>query len=182
LDVDPLALTVLYPTLVNTQTVPMADSTTATDQITVVDVRDHGLFVAGLVHAVAPASEIRLISVLNESGCGDLFLLGTELGHFVGEVTEERAKAKKGQKPLEGVVINLSLGVRDLTLEDVASPDKCAPKDDDPVGLLCQVLSNAHEEGAVIVAAAAYRPPTALARWQPFPKKGICLHPAAMTV
>lgn len=37
------------------------------------DISDHGLFVAGLVYAVAPASNIHLIKVLNDQGQGDLF-------------------------------------------------------------------------------------------------------------
>jgi subtilisin family serine protease len=33
---------------------------------------DHGLFVAGIIHSIAPAAEIHLYEVLNESGVGDL--------------------------------------------------------------------------------------------------------------
>jgi hypothetical protein len=60
---------------------------------------DHGLFVAGLVHAVAPDSQIHLIRVLNEDVVGDLFALITALG------------ALRESGSLEDTVINLSLGL-----------------------------------------------------------------------
>ena len=68
-----------------------------------VDVSDHGLFAAGLVHAVAPASEIHLIQVLNDYGCGDLWRLNRGINTFVAE------HARAGR--LDQVVLNLSLGV-----------------------------------------------------------------------
>lgn len=65
------------------------------------DVRDHGLFVAGLVHAVAPDSEIHLVRVLNEYAVGDLFTLIKALHVFTQQ-----------SQTLENTVINLSLGIR----------------------------------------------------------------------
>ena len=69
-----------------------------------VDVSDHGLFAAGLVHAVAPASEIQLVRVLDKYGQGDLYTLAREIHRFIS-----------GSLPfgptLDGAVINLSLGV-----------------------------------------------------------------------
>jgi subtilisin family serine protease len=141
MDVEPLALKVSYPKIVNTLTVTATDGITSSTVYS--DVRDHGLFVAGLVHAVAPASEIRLIKVLNEAGCGDLFTLNAALGHFIGELEEDK-----------GIVINLSLGVyppeEDVILNE-CDPD--APVETD-IGSLCKVLSSARDKGAVIVAAA----------------------------
>lgn len=66
------------------------------------DVRDHGLAVAGLIHAIAPQSSIKLVRVLNDSGQGDLATLNGELDVFVRQIiplSKRRA------------VINLSLGV-----------------------------------------------------------------------
>ncbi|MCI0555166.1 MAG: S8 family serine peptidase, partial [Anaerolineae bacterium] len=36
------------------------------------DMTDHGLFVAGIIHSIAPAAEIHLYEVLNPEGVGDL--------------------------------------------------------------------------------------------------------------
>lgn len=69
-----------------------------------VDASDHGLFVAGLIHAIAPWSEIALYQVLNDAACGDLYDLETALYSFKLDVTSRRAS-------LDGAVANLSLGV-----------------------------------------------------------------------
>lgn len=71
-----------------------------------VDISDHGLFVAGLIHAVAPSSEIQLIRVLNEYGQGDLFSLIAALNKFNG------AAMKHGGGSMENVVYNLSLVIQ----------------------------------------------------------------------
>jgi subtilisin family serine protease len=147
MDVEPLALKVLYPTLVNTLTVTVADRT-VTGQITAVDVRDHGLFVAGLIHAVAPASEIRLVRVLNEYGCGGLFTLKIALDNFVSEVARERGT-------LQGVVINLSLGTPNPDAEESTILHECESGSfGDEIVSLCTTLREAQNKGAVIVAAA----------------------------
>lgn len=67
---------------------------------------DHGLFAAGLVHAVAPNSEIHLLRVLNEDAYGDLFTLIKALSSFI----EQRLYDNGGT--LTNTVINLSLGVQ----------------------------------------------------------------------
>jgi hypothetical protein len=63
------------------------------------DIRDHGLFVAGVVHSVAPWAELRLIRVLNNYGMGSL---ESVLISLVGLMQT------RGEIPL---VINLSLGM-----------------------------------------------------------------------
>ena len=68
------------------------------------DVRDHGLFVAGLINAVAPEADIRLCRVLGPDNRGDLFLLLRELFLFLAET------AVADPKP--PTLINLSLGIR----------------------------------------------------------------------
>lgn len=67
-----------------------------------IDVANHGLFVAGMVHLVAPASDIRLIRVLENDNRGDLATLNMQLFNFMVETNEQQAPR----------VINLSLGVR----------------------------------------------------------------------
>ena len=151
MDVEPLTLTVSYPRVVNVVTA--TEEIRVSRGITLVgDVRDHGLFVAGLVHAVAPASEIRLFRVLNEIGCGDLFTLNEALMGFIGEMEV------KGE-PLSDVVINLSLGVRDEEGLDILAPalstDACGVEGQaGDIVSLCDTLYQASELGAVIVAAA----------------------------
>ncbi|MFQ5856034.1 MAG: S8 family serine peptidase [Anaerolineae bacterium] len=68
------------------------------------DVRDHGLFVAGQIHEVAPDSEIYLYRVLRNHGKGDLFTLTEAIKTFI-----EETLADKGM--LAGAVVNLSLGI-----------------------------------------------------------------------
>ena len=70
------------------------------------DISDHGLFVAGMIHAVAPRSDIQLYQVLDQYGCGDLYTLVTQLQTFISQVEADRQAAS-----LKGAVINLSLGV-----------------------------------------------------------------------
>ncbi len=106
----------------------------------VVDVREHGVFVAGLINAVAPEASIKLYGVLNEYGCGDLMTLiqALHMSVLAGVDNERR---------LDGTVFNLSLGVHQ-------------PRETEKQGLpadlitLEKVLSEAHSLGAVIVAAA----------------------------
>lgn len=62
---------------------------------------DHGLFIAGIVHAIAPRVKIRLFEVLNEYGVGTL----ESIGRGLQILAEERAKKTS---PL---VINCSLGM-----------------------------------------------------------------------
>ncbi len=71
------------------------------------DCRDHGLFVAGLVHALAPASKIHLIRVFNEYALGDLFTLIQTLHWFIEKSNQ-----------LDNTIINLSLGAAEASGTD----------------------------------------------------------------
>lgn len=134
---------------------PEMRSLEATDPETATDVRDHGLFVAGLIHAVASDSEIRLIRVLNEYGCGDLFTLNKALYYFIQEMEAERGT-------LDGTVINLSLGVLKPALDDAESTDREVVIIDDSLEVLVEdtveslraAVLLAHSRGMVVVAAA----------------------------
>lgn len=64
----------------------------------------HGLFVAGLIHGVAPQSEIHLVRVLNQQGQGDLFSLLAAMEEFA------RPTLLK-ERTLSQTVFNLSLGI-----------------------------------------------------------------------
>ena len=68
-------------------------------------VSNHGLFVAELIHGIAPKSRIHLIRVLNEDGCGDLWALNKGLQDYTSRMSAWTGK-------LDKTVINMSLGIR----------------------------------------------------------------------
>lgn len=106
------------------------------------DLSNHGLFAAGLAHAVAPAAEIHLIRVLNQNNKGDLFTLNQALFDFI--LANAPAQRPEG---LLGVAINLSLGIR-------VPPDEAGFNLPVAVQSLRDILRVAHCAQIVIVAAA----------------------------
>ena len=97
---------------------------------------DHGLFVAGLIHALAPYSEIHLIRVLDDAAQGVLSILLAALAQFISDVNADSSN-------LNGAVINLSLGLIGSADEDMVGPVS-----------LRLLLDVAHALNIVIVAAA----------------------------
>lgn len=83
----------------------------------IIDVRDHGLFAAGLIYGVAPASEMHLYRVLDNCVQGKLFTLLQAISQFADE-----QMAGKEEKSLNGAVLNLSLGITNP--KDVLDPDE----------------------------------------------------------
>jgi len=67
---------------------------------------NHGLFVAGLIHAVAPGSQLYLYRVLDSHNRGDLFLLLKGIYQFTRDVIANPGVEKVG------AVMNMSLVVR----------------------------------------------------------------------
>ncbi len=55
------------------------------------DISNHGLFVAGLAHAVAPHSAISLIRVLANDGCGDLFTIEQAIDAYIEQTLAKQA-------------------------------------------------------------------------------------------
>jgi subtilase family serine protease len=108
------------------------------------DARDHGVFSASLVQAVAPKSDIRLLRVLNDSNRGKLDVLNDELIAFIDQREREN---ENEERPLANTVINLSLGVH-------VGPQESEDDSDEAVETLHMILRDAYEKGAVIVAAA----------------------------
>ncbi|MEZ4590548.1 MAG: S8/S53 family peptidase [Chloroflexota bacterium] len=102
------------------------------------DVRDHGLFVAGLVNAIAPGAEIRLYRVLGPDNRGDLFLLLRELFNFLVETAESNNPA---------TLINMSLGIR-------IPPDWVGASLPKQVEMLQLMMQLAHCLNVTVVAAA----------------------------
>jgi hypothetical protein len=142
---------------------------TPTDPAAAPDLSNHGLFVAGLIHAIAPKSDIHLYRVLDEHGCGHVFTVSEAILHFAQEIEADAAS-------LHGAVINLSLGVhkprtviQDNGLSSAADVEQTetAPVDEgdtdgELLGLLAQdqiaslrtAIVFATEQQIVIVAAA----------------------------
>jgi hypothetical protein len=104
------------------------------------DVSNHGLFVAGLAHAVAPSSEIYLVRVLEKDGCGTLYQIVEGIRTFMDEILE-----KEGT--LNGTVINLSLGMH-------LAPDMPDFGFSNAIESLEAQLFEAVDKGAIVVAAA----------------------------
>lgn len=65
--------------------------------------RDHGLFVAGIVHSIAPHAQLRLFEVLNEQGVGYI----DTIGHVLRKIGDRRAQ-EADPAPL---VVNCSLTI-----------------------------------------------------------------------
>ena len=72
------------------------------------DVDEHGLFVAGILHRVAPECSIHLVDVLNREGRGESYGLIKALYLLVEQAATSSENSTS--PPLEGVVVNLSLG------------------------------------------------------------------------
>ena len=96
---------------------------------------NHGFFVAGLIHALAPAAQLQLIRVLDDAAQGTLFTLVTALYQFM-------AALPAGQR----AVINMSLGLHGSDEADAA--------DWDGPDLLRDALWRAYEQNIITIAAA----------------------------
>src|ERR1700730_4582375 len=70
---------------------------------------DHGLFIAGIIHDLAPKATIECIRVLNDFGVGTFETLTTALQHINNRMSE--TGDQKGDLFGKPVVINLSLVV-----------------------------------------------------------------------
>ncbi|MEZ4608967.1 MAG: S8 family serine peptidase [Caldilineaceae bacterium] len=73
---------------------------------TTVNMSSHGIFVLGLVHAVAPDADLKLVRVLDEDGYGDLYTM-------VAAILSETPRDRTSQ-----TVFNLSLGTRETDLSE----------------------------------------------------------------
>jgi hypothetical protein len=80
---------------------------------------DHGLFVAGIIHTIAPAAELHLYEVLNSQGAGDLESIASGLWTVADE--QYRAYLKTG-KP-QPLVVNCSLMLANPPGGDPDSPN-----------------------------------------------------------
>jgi subtilisin family serine protease len=129
----PLQLTVKYYSL-------PGDGETAVSERR--DLSSHGLFSAGMAHALAPDSDIHLIRVLGNDNQGDLFTLIVALFDFiVANLPENRPE------DIWGIVLNLSLGIR-------VPPDEAGFDLPRNVLALQDLMQAARCLGMVVVAAA----------------------------
>jgi subtilisin family serine protease len=74
------------------------------------DLSSHGLFSAGLAHAIAPEAKIQIYRVLNKNNKGALFSIMRATFEFILDFTSEETADDDQQKL--GAVINMSLGIR----------------------------------------------------------------------
>jgi subtilisin family serine protease len=120
----------------------------------------HGLFIGGLVHALAPASDIHLIQVLDENATGTVSTLQSALYQF----------AQNNSFNLQSAIINLSLGIPNSALIDTGNLTEYVARLVDAGVLATDVLTMAQQtdsaalglylalavydaQGAVVVAA-----------------------------
>lgn len=104
------------------------------------NVPNHGLFAAGLVHAVAPQSSIELIRVLDDTGQGDMQTLNRALIAFIQRVASS--------PDVRSAVINLSLGLHLLPEEEAQD----LPADVQSLRTILQVATECYP---IVVAAAS---------------------------
>lgn len=127
---SPLKLNLLHPTRPNAAAQGLASD----------GLSNHGLFVAGLVKAVAQETEIHLVRVLDDKNKGDLY-------HLIRSMYAFLKQAAVDNPPRTGTVINLSLGVR------IPPPEAGFGLPTDVLALQYLVLA-ANCLGVVVVAAA----------------------------
>lgn len=122
------------------------------------DRREHGVYVASLVHAVAPGAGIELIRVLNADGLGDLWALNRAMYDRLGQVAA-------GPGLRNHTVFNLSLG---FVRPSPPNPSPSGPQpgdatfgapigvvtDTNPVASLATLTEVAESLGVLVVAAA----------------------------
>jgi hypothetical protein len=66
---------------------------------------DHGLFVAGIIHTIAPAAELHLYEVLNSQGTGDL----ESVARGLWTIADEQYKIWEKTQNFQHMLVNLSL-------------------------------------------------------------------------
>ncbi len=79
---------------------PTPSATPAPSKKRNIDVRNHGFFIAGLIHAVAPESQLRLVRVLENDNRGDLFTLIKAIFNFLKEI--QTGSHRPGNQPEPG--------------------------------------------------------------------------------
>ena len=105
---------------------------------------NHGLFVASLIHRIAPKSRIQLVRVLNDDGCGELWTLNKGLESYKSRKSAWSSKLNK-------TVINMSLGIR---VPDAQSGAGLTALQREELGTLQSLIDAADEMGAIIIASA----------------------------
>jgi subtilisin family serine protease len=80
---------------------------------------DHGLFVAGIIHSIAPQAELHLYEVLNPQGAGDL----ESIAGGLWKVFDEQYQFFQKEKAYQPLVVNCSLMLYIPLDGDPDSPD-----------------------------------------------------------
>ena len=104
---------------------------------------DHGLFVAGIIHTIAPAAELHLYEVLNSQGTGDL----ESIARGLWKVADEQYKVWKETEKFQRLVVNCSL-MLDISLDgdpENKNSAKIIPSDL-PLPIIGHRLTDMHDD------------------------------------
>jgi hypothetical protein len=102
---------------------------------------DHGLFVAGIIHTIAPAAELHLYEVLNSQGTGDL----ESIARGLWKVADEQYSVFQETGEFPRLIVNCSL-MLDISLDgDPHSPDTARIIADKPLPVIGHRLTDMHD-------------------------------------
>lgn len=113
---------------------------------------DHGLFIAGIIHNLAPSAKIECIRVLNDFGVGDTNALIGALKYILQRISKNPVTNQPGDLYQQPVVINLSLVV--MPPENDHSVDVPADIAKSTRDILFELMQELANNGAVLVASA----------------------------
>lgn len=104
---------------------------------------DHGLFVAGIIHTIAPAAELHLYEVLNSQGTGDL----ESIARGLWKVADEQYKVWKETGNFQELVVNCSL-MLDISLDGDPNNKNSAKiiPSDLPLPIIGHRLTDMHDD------------------------------------
>jgi Subtilase family len=104
---------------------------------------DHGLFVAGIIHTIAPAAELHLYEVLNSQGAGDL----ESIARGLWTVADEQYRVFLETGKFQRLVVNCSL-MLDIPLDGDPKDTNSAKiiPSDSPLPIIGHRLTDMHDD------------------------------------
>ena len=103
---------------------------------------DHGLFVAGIIHTIAPAAELHLYEVLNSQGTGDL----ESIARGLWKVADEQYRVFQETEEIQPMVVSCSLMLASPLDGDPDSPDAARIIADKPLPIIGHRLTDMHDD------------------------------------
>jgi Subtilase family len=114
---------------------------------------DHGLFIAGIIHDLAPKAKIECVRVLNDFGVGDLNTLAGALRDIHNRMSKDPETGEEGNLYGKPVVINLSL-VLAPPKNDLSNIRMTQEEIDQDIQGLHKLIQGMVKPGLIIVASA----------------------------